>query len=201
MLIGGKTEQLGDTGTFILLLLGTKNSQPVPTNTHLQKEMYLLRNMFPRLADKTCSGSPSCNKPYDKIVADETKRLWSSDLVATRPGSRGVTKLTSDGRRILDMMMDGGKYESKEAEKAEMVKHLFNDLTEDEVLAFMYSSYPDQAELDRSRKSVTYERIMSRRKALAMSIYRKDKISSQKAAQIAGQSLEDFLDGLKRGFS
>jgi len=35
---------------FILLFLGAKNYEPVPSMLHLQVEMYLAKELFPKLA-------------------------------------------------------------------------------------------------------------------------------------------------------
>ena len=182
-------EQLNCVDIFILLLLGAKNSESIPSPIHLQKEMYLLQNLFPRLADET-DYEPYLLGPYSEIVADEAEQLASSGLIRAESGK---LELTSDGKKAFGILK---KRSSKGmVEKIEDFKEFLNDLTRDELLAFTYFSYPSQDELE--RESIEYKDLLPKRRRLAMSMYLKDKISAQKAAQIAGEHLEDFLKELK----
>ena len=68
-------------------------------------------------------------------------------------------------------------------------------MSKDELLAFVYFAYPTQKDLE--VESIEYKNLLQKRKRLAISMYKKDKISAQKAAEIAGESFEDFFDELK----
>ena len=59
----------------------------------------------------------------------------------------------------------------------------------------MYFSQPEE-DLE---GSAVYADLELKRERLAMSMYRKDKISAQRAAQIAGMYLGDFIDRIKAG--
>ncbi len=48
-----KMEQLNEVGKFILLLLKANNYRPVPGMLWLEKEMFLLQNLYPDLAEET----------------------------------------------------------------------------------------------------------------------------------------------------
>ena len=74
-------------------------------------------------------------------------------------------------------------------------KELLNDLTYDELLAFVYFSHPSLEEI--IGESSWYEEFLPIRERLAISLYEKDKVSAQKAAQIAGEYLGDFLKKIK----
>lgn len=184
-----KIEQLNRVDRFILLLLGAKNSEPIPGPIHLQKEMYLLQKLFPKLADET-DYEPYFLGPYSEIVSDEVEQLASSGMVSAKPGR---IELTPDGNKAFGIMKE--KSSEKEMQKVEEFKELLNDLTKDELLAFIYFSYPSQNELE--KESIEYIDLLTKRPRLALSMYRKGKISAQKAAQIADKHLEDFLEGLK----
>ena len=187
--IAEKIEQLNHVDRFILLLLGTKNAEPVPGPVHLQKEMYLLQNLFPELADEA-DYEPNFLGPYSEAVAGGAERLASSDL--TRAGPKGF-ELTPDGKKVFDILKKGSSEE--EVRKAGEFKDLLNDLSVDELLTFVYFSYPSETGLE--KESAEYRNLLPRRGKLAMSMYQREKISAQKAAQIAGMHLEDFLGGLK----
>lgn len=189
-IINEKIEQLNEVDKFILLLLGTKNLEPIPGQIHLQKEMYLLQNVFPQLQEET-DFEPYFLGPHSEIVAYEEEELAKSKLIDIRGG---VIRLTSEGRSVFqELLKKSGK---GEIEKIQEFKEFLNDLSKDELLAFVYFSYPSPEELE--KESIEYKELLPKRKKLAISLYRKDKISAQKAAQIAGIDLEDFLKELKR---
>lgn len=186
--INEKIAQLNEVDRFILLLLGAKKSEPVPGPIHLQKEMFLLQNMFPELADET-DFEPYFLGPHSEIVADEAEQLKMSGLIKADPGS---IKLTSEGKSAFEALLK--KSDKNEICKIEEFKEFLNDLSKDELLAFIYFGYPLT---DLAKESIEYKELLPRRKKLAISLYRKDKLSAQRAAQIAGEDLEDFLKQLK----
>jgi hypothetical protein len=188
--INEKIEQLNEVDKFILLLLGAKDSEPVPGQIHLQKEMYLLQNVFPQLQDET-DFEPYFLGPHSEIVANEEEELQRSNLIDVRGGQ---IRLTSDGKSVFQELIK--RADKKEFEKIQEFKDFLNDLSKDELLAFIYFSYPSPEELE--KESIEYKELLPKRKRLAISMYKKDKISAQKAAQIAGMDLEDFLKELKR---
>lgn len=189
-LIDEKIEQINYVDKFILLLLGAKNSESIPGPIHLQKEMYMLQNIFPELADET-DYEPYLLGPYSEIVANEAEQLKSSGLI--RKESDGF-KLTPDGTRAFNVLKQ--HYSSdKEIQSIERFKEFLNDLTKDELLVFVYFSYPSPDALE--KESIEYKGLLKKRKRLAMSMYQKGKVSAQKAAQLAGVFLEDFLQELK----
>ena len=184
-----KIQQLNNVDKFILLLLGAKNYEYVPGPLHLQKEMFLLQNLFTKLADDT-DYEPYFLGPHSEIVADEVEQLASSNLIMAEAKK---LELTLEGKQIFDVLRT--KSSSKEIQKIEKFKELLNDMTHDELLAFTYFSYPSPEELE--KESVEYKYLLPRRKQLALTLYQKNKISAQKAAQIAGEYLEDFIEELK----
>lgn len=187
--INEKIAQLNEVDRFILLLLGAKNSEPIPGPIHLQKEMYLLQNVFPKLAEDT-GFEPYFLGPESEIVADEAEQLDMSGLIEARPGQ---LELTSEGKEISELLRK--KSDDKEIQKVEEFKDMLNDLSKDEVLTFIYFSYPSPEELE--KESIEYRNLLPKRAKIAISLYKKDKVSAQKAAQIAGLDLEDFLSELK----
>lgn len=182
-------EEINTVDKFIILLAGAKESKPIPGPLHLQKEMYLLQNLFPDLATET-DYEPYFMGRHSEVVEEELKELQLSGLIRS---VNGPISLTSDGAMVLAKLKE--KSDEKEIKKAEEFKDLLNDMTKDELLAFVYSSDPDQNELE--KESIEYKRVVQNRKRLAISMYKKDKISAQKAADIAGERFEDFFVELK----
>jgi len=186
--INDKLAQLNEVDRFLLLLLGAKNSEPVPGPIHLQKEMFLLQNMFPNLAAET-DFEPYFLGPHSEIVQDEAEQLKMSGLIKAEPGN---IKLTPDGKAAFDVLIK--KSDKVEVQKIEEFKEFLNDLSKDELLTFIYFGYPIT---DLAKESIEYKVLLPKRKRLAISLYKKDKISAQKASQIAGEDLEDFIKELK----
>ena len=187
--IAEKMSQLNTVGKFILLLAGAQQFRPIPGKIHLQKEMYLLQMTFPELGDEAGYESYFMG-PYSEVVDDEAGQLELSGLIG-RNGSR--FELTLGGRAAFNRL----KIEmGKELDSVQDLKELLNDLTQDEVMALVYFSQPTE---DLQDGPAGYEDLGPKRERLAMSMYRKDKISAQKAAQIAGMYLGDFIDGIKAG--
>lgn len=188
-MINEKIAQLNEVDRFIMVLAGAKESESIPGPLHLQKEIYLLQKLFPNLAIET-DYEPYLMGPHSEVVADELAELESSGLIRNASGS---IKLTSDGNKVSMILRK--RSNKKEIEKIEEFKELLNDMTKDELLAFTYLSDPAQEVLE--EESMRYEDIVRNRKQLAISMYRKGKISAQKAAEIAGESFENFFIQLK----
>lgn len=184
-----KIEQLNEVDRFILLLLRANHSKPVPGALWLQKEMFLLQDVFPNLAEET-DFEPYLMGPHSEIVADEAEELERSKLVKTESGK---IVLTTEGEEIADILAK--KTKEKESQKIEEFKEFLNDLSKEELLAFVYFSHPFPKEL--AKESVEYKDLLPKRKKLALALYTKGKLSAQRAAQIAGIDLEDFLKELK----
>lgn len=71
-------------------------------------------------------------------------------------------------------------------------KEFLNNLSRDEILLFVYVSYPDFIE-----KSAVYERVIRKWIPTAISLYREGKVSLEKAAFLAGLPVEKFLDQMQ----
>ncbi len=188
--INEKIAQLNEVDRFILLLLGAKNKESIPGPIFFQKEMFLLSDLFPKLGDET-DYEPYFLGPHSEIVADEAEQLSMSGLIKADPGN---IRLTKEGEEAYQKIIK--KAPKEEIEKIEEFKDFLNDLTKDELLAFIYFSYPSLEELE--KESIEYKDLLPKRKKLAISLCKKGKISAQKAAHIAGEDLEDFIHELDK---
>lgn len=80
-------------------------------------------------------------------------------------------------------------FSPEEKESIADFKRFIDNLTNDEILLFIYASYPDFI-----IESTEYRRIMKSRVKNAVSIYEKGIVSLEKAAFLAGVNIETFLD-------
>ena len=183
--IESKLEQLNEVSRFIILLLRSLGYAPIPGELWLEKELFLLKNVFPNLADET-DFEPYLMGPHSEIVDDELKELKNSDIVRS---DGHVLKLTNTGKKISEHLAENTN--KKELKKIDEFKELLNDLTKEELLAFVYFSYDFPEDL--AKESIEFNSLVPKRESLAKALFEKDKISAQKAAQIAGIPLEDFI--------
>ncbi|AKB35013.1 hypothetical protein MSSAC_0423 [Methanosarcina siciliae C2J] len=96
-------------------------------------------------------------------------------------------KITLPGIKALDLKQD--LFSSEEKEAIADFKKLISNLTDDEILLFIYISHPEF-----TIESVKYQAIMKTRVKDSISIYRKGVVSLEKAAFLAGINIETFLD-------
>ena len=186
---GERTPQMSTLGRFILLLAGVREGEPINSKTHLQKEMYILQKRFVELADEA-GYEPDLAGPYSKAVEDEVECLESIKLIGK---DRERVKLTADGRAVFDSIKRGM---GEDLESIDELKETLNDLSKRELMALVYLPEPIKI---LEEESSEYEDVVRQREDLAMAMYEKDKISVQKAAQIAGMYLGDFLDRIDAG--
>ena len=71
------------------------------------------------------------------------------------------------------------------------MKNFLNDMTQEEILAYIYTQYPNMA-----KQSVVKSRIRNP-VWTAIKLYKKGKISLSIASKIANMSIEDFIQKLK----
>lgn len=81
----------------------------------------------------------------------------------------------------------------EESEAIDDFKEFLNDLSVDDLLLFVYVTYPEY-----THESARLHDILQKRAPLSASLYRKGKVSLEKAAFLAGMNLESYLDYLKR---
>ena len=191
--INEESHQINEVSRFILLLLGAKGGIPIPGPLWLQKEMLLIQDAIPSLADEL-DFEPYLMGPHSEIVANEAEELRKSSLIKTEGGK---TSLTEKGKLLVEDLLR--QADKKELEKIEELKDFVNDLPKDELLAFIYFAYPtDEIETDAIKnESFEYQDLLPKRKKLARSLYMKGKISAHRAAQVAGDDLETFVEYLK----
>lgn len=167
-------------------LVGVNNFDPVRGKLWLQKEMFLLWKALPELKPHL-SYDPALMGPLSESVDWDLSQLESIGLVQEGPGG---LRLSSDGRgvySVIPRIMD-----PKFLDLASRVKTLLNDLTKDELLAFIYFRYPETA-----GESRELEALLPRRADLAVELVRKGKVGLEGGARIAGMSPQDFAKLLR----
>lgn len=170
---------------FLILLLGSRNGEPVRGKTWLQKEMFLIAKNT-GLKEEVYF-EPHFYGPYSETIDTELENLQILELVA----ENGEIRLTGKGKEAYANLLKIASTEKLELIKE--VKEELNDLNEDELLAYIYFSFPET-----TKEAVRFENIERKRAQLAISLYEKEKVSLGKASEIAGMDIKAFMDEIRR---
>ena len=152
----------------------------------LHKMVFLASLDIPELREEL-EPRPSMYKDifFDENIAEAIESLKFDGLIE---GDTSL-QLSSKGRGVALRFLPSGKEEDIYNE----IIDLFKDTTDDEILAIFYYKLYNQIKILKPLK-----RIESNRKKLAISLYRKGKISIGAASEIAGMNIKDFMEMLKK---
>ena len=179
-------ENLTETQKYTLLLLSANNYEPVRGKLWFQKELFLLAKNSDELAEQADFEADFMG-PYSESADEELEQLEFAKVVE-KDGNK--LKLTGLGRDIAEILEKNTSDEEKEM--IEDFKSELNDLTEDELLGFIYFTFPEM-----TIESVKFEKIKPKRMNIALSLYAKSKISLGKALEIAGMNIDTFIKEAK----
>ena len=177
-------EDLSPLSVAILELLKVNDEKPVKGNVAFQKEMFLISNYIDKVNERA-EFIPHSLGPYSEASEVSMDNLVSMGLVEKKEGN--TYKITSSGIKVLGLKQD--IFFPEEIDSIADFKEFIGNLTNDEILLFIYASYPDF-----TIESTEYRRIMKSRVKNAISIYKKGIVSLEKAAFLAGLNIEKFLD-------
>lgn len=165
----------------ILILLHLYNDKVDVYRLH--KMVFLASLDIPELREEL-EPKPSMYKDifYDENIAEAIESLKFDDLV------EGDTSLQLSSKETPQFLLS-----DKEKDIYNEIIDLFKDTTDDEILAIFYYKLYDQIKILKPLK-----KIESNRKKLAISLYRKGKISIGAASEIAGMNIKDFMEMLKK---
>ena len=99
----------------------------------------------------------------------------------------GLSIAIIDGKEIINKNTS-----DNEKEMIEDFKDTLNDLTGEELLGFIYFTFPEMI-----KESIKIQKIKPNRKNIALRLYAKSKISFGKALEIAGINIDDFIKEAK----
>ena len=181
-------EDLSPLSVSILELLKVNDEKSVIGNVAFQKEMFLISNCIDKVNERA-EFIPHSLGPYSEASEVSMDNLVSMGLVEKKEGN--TYKITSSGIKVLGLKQD--IFSQEEIESIANFKRFIGNLTNDEILLFIYASYPDF-----TTGSAEYRIIMRSRVKNAISIYKKGIVSLEKAASLAGVDIERFLDLQRR---
>ena len=176
-----------DAQLYVILLLGIGEYKPVKGRLWYQKEMYFISNIIEVLR-KSLEFEPYFIGPHSRDLEEALDQLKFYDMIRF---NKNEIELTDFGKEVFGFIKN--KTIDKEINAIDEIKGLFNDMSNDELLVFVYTS------VDKSliTESLEFERVMRKRVPLAVSLYKKGKVSLGKAAEIAGMTVEAMMRLLK----
>ena len=176
----------GDELHKFIILLANANGESIKGRTKLQKMMYLLSDKIEEIKEQSSYDADNYG-PYSEVVDEEERYLEQIGVLTSSP--REIA-LTETGKEIAQEM---SKNEDEKILKVlDEYKKFLNDMTGNELLAYIYSAYPDMTE-----ESVKYENLKPNIEKHILSLIRKQKISSQRAAELLDRSQDYIIKKMK----
>ena len=181
-------KEMSELQKYIVLLLSANNNEPIKAATKFQmevlfqKELFLLAKNIKVLEEQASFGSDFYG-PYSETAQEELEELEMENMLIKE---KSMVCLSEFGSQIAKSIEK--KTSNDILEMISEFKSLINDMNEDEVLTFIYFTFPEFTD-----ESLVLKEIKKNRKLVALKLYKKEKVSLQRAAEIAGEPLERFI--------
>ncbi|MFX0134564.1 MAG: hypothetical protein ACFFDN_13065 [Candidatus Hodarchaeota archaeon] len=183
-----------DPHSFIVLeTLNAFNQRPIKQRVIFQKIIFLTLMNFEKLF-RAADFKAHLLGPYSSSIEKTTEQLIKIGEVKINEDNQ--FEITNMGIVLLERLRSSvGEIEElkhiQEFEKSlDYIKKIFIDFTTDEMLAFIYKSYPDFIESSIRADELDYENIF-------IELYKKGKLSVSKIAELMDISLEDAYEKIK----
>lgn len=169
---------------YILSLLDSNNQEPIQGKTRLMKELFFISLNVPSLNELLEFEADNYGPSSDVIMGYIDDMSQIKLINAEKTSRNNVTySLGEYGQKFLEKENLDLDYEL-----ISEMKSLCQGITNDELLALTYFSFPEMTE-----ESLVKDKIWAKREKLALGLYRKGKVSLEKAVEISGLSYNDFL--------
>lgn len=166
---------------YMLFLLAALNEKPIKNKINLMKMLFFISLNIPQLeqefnfeADNYGPSSDVVNRNLEYLIKD-------AFLTEDKQGY----KLYKLGKEYLNLH----EFDNIDLELIEDMKKLFDGLNSEEVCALTYFTFPET-----TTESLIRNRIIENREKIAVNLFKKNKISVEKASEIAGLHLKEFTD-------
>ena len=170
---------LTDEEKLLVYAMGTLGNAPLRSKVMIQKLLFLFSNVFTDFQG-LLRYEPHLLGPYSETVENTLQSLIQLGLISN--GSSGY-RLTAEGQELFKSLVP-----KEEISRVILdFKEFLHDLSEDEILAFIYSIYPGY-----TAESARWDKLKPRRVELAISLLRRGKVSFSRGAEIAGMNVGDF---------
>jgi len=179
-----ESQEESDPVEKYLFLLLHAEGKPIRGDLWLQKEMFLIFRNIPSAKEEF---EAYYLGPFSELVDEYVSQLSVSEYIKRDP--QGL-KLTEKGERIASALWEKEKDEVKQMIKD--VKEFLGDMSRDELLVFIYSTFEEFAEESEVRDEIEQKRLK-----VSIDLFKKNKISLKRAAAIANVPLNEYIALLK----
>lgn len=176
----------------IIILLASVDDDPIRGKLWLQKEVFLLADKIEEIREQSGYEAYLLG-PHSDTVDEELEQLQDIGIITF---DSNKICLTSTGKQIAkEVVSDISRKNPKIVDLVREYKRFLNDLSSDELLAYVYSAYPDMTE-----ESVEYEKLKPKMEEYLLRLVGRNKISLSRAAELLKKSNEEIIRTLnKRG--
>ena len=168
---------------YILLLFNALNEKPIKNMINIMKMLYFISLNVSSLENEFSFEADNYG-PSSDVVERNLESLNQENFLKE---SKNGFQLNNLGKEYLNSR----NFDDVDNDLIEDMKELFDGLTSDEVCALTYFTFPDT-----TSESLILDRIIENRQKLALNLYKKNKISVEKASEIAGIPLMEMYDYL-----
>lgn len=170
---------------YMLLLFHALNEKPIKNKINIMKMLYFISLNVPSLENEFNFEADNYG-PSSDVVERNLESLNQENFLKE---DKNGFQLNNLGKEYLNSR----NFDDIDYELIEDMKELFDGLTSDEVCALTYFTFPDT-----TSESVILDRIIKNRQILALNLYKKNKISVEKASEIAGIPLMEMYKLLSK---
>jgi hypothetical protein len=166
---------------YLLLLLGVVD-KPIPSHEHLQKELFILSKVHPKIAEFI-----NFEKHYKGPYSEDINDLANNPVYyvgAYQCNRKGKIWITPEGKKIYDNLVkeysEDPKF-NKLLAMMKMVRELYDKLSRDELLSLIYVTYPEYKQMSRISNELLSPR---KRKEIARRLLRKEAITEKRYLEL-----------------
>lgn len=158
-------------------------------NMWLQKDMFLLTKNLDEL--KELKFDEHLFGPFSPVVQSIQVQHTNSGLIRQSLQDNGPIKLTEKGMQTAKRIWDAASETEKKV--VTRIKQFLNEMNTWEMIAFVYSTYPET-----TKNSDVVPEFEKTRLDSAINLFQRNSVSLERAATISGKSLEEFMQILKQ---
>jgi hypothetical protein len=164
---------------FIILLLGAKD-KPIPTMWHIQKELFILSKVNPKI-QQLFEFQPHYEGPYSDRLRNQLEEPLYYNNPYTYDSKIGYFLLSEGKKRYNELLKNYSDIKLKQLLNGfKLIRTLYDKLSKDELLFLMYITYPNEfIEL-----SNIYEKLEKKRNELVHNIYKKGLFTEKKLNEL-----------------
>ncbi|WP_295723226.1 UPF0175 family protein [uncultured Methanobrevibacter sp.] len=174
---------------YLLSLLYDNNQEPINGKTRLMKELFFISLNVPSL-EKIFEFEADNYGPNSDVIMGYLEDMSQMKLITAKHRSQDnntIYSIGEYGKKFLEQEQLNLDYDL-----ISEMKELCHGITNDELLALTYFSFPEMTE-----ESLIKDKIWAKREKLALGLYEKGKVSLEKAVEISGLNYGQFMNLLK----